>query len=98
LFLESCEKQRKERTLNRNSVGLRAIVGRGLGLLGVVCAVVGIFVLIGISIEFPGIILGALGYYFSLTSRDPLGQTLGIFAAALNAVSIGVSGLEGPPQ
>jgi len=67
-------------------------------LLGVVCAVVGIFVLIGISIEFPGIILGALGYYFSLISRDPLGQTLGIFAAALNAVSIGVSGLEGPPQ
>ena len=67
-------------------------------MLGVVCAVVGIFVLIGISIEFPGIILGALGYYFSLTSRDPLGQTLGIFAAALNAVSIGVSGLEGPPQ
>ena len=67
-------------------------------MLGVVCAVVGIFVLNGISIEFPGIMLGGLGYYFSLTGRDSLGQTLGIFAAALNAVSMGVSGLEGPPQ
>ena len=55
--------------MTRNSVGLGATVGRGLGLLGVVCAVVGIFVLIGISIEFPGIMLGGLGYYFSLTSR-----------------------------
>ncbi len=84
--------------MNRNSVGLRAMVGRVLGLLGVVCAVVGIFVLNGISIEFPGIMLGGLGYYFSLTGRDRLGQTLGIFAAALNAVSLVVSGLESPPQ
>jgi hypothetical protein len=48
-------------------MGLRA-VGGVLGLLGVICAVVGIFVLEGISIEFPGIILGTLGYYFGLTS------------------------------
>jgi hypothetical protein len=33
-------------------------VGRVLGLLGVVCAVVGIFVIEGISIELPGIMLG----------------------------------------
>jgi hypothetical protein len=33
---------------------LRATVGGVLALLGVVCAVVGIFVLKGISIEFPG--------------------------------------------
>jgi hypothetical protein len=33
-------------------------VGRVLGLLGVICAVVGIFVVEGISIEFPGIKLG----------------------------------------
>jgi hypothetical protein len=55
-------------------------VGRGLGLLGILCAAVGIFVLNGISIEFPGIMLGGLGYYFSLTGRDELGQTLGIAA------------------
>jgi len=34
------------------------MVGRLLGLLGVACAVVGIFVLEGISIEFVGIMLG----------------------------------------
>src|SRR3712207_6320750 len=57
---------------------LRAVVGGILGLLGVICAVIGIFVLDGISIEFPGIILGALGYYFGLTSQDRASQILGI--------------------
>jgi len=84
--------------VEQNFVGLRATVGRVLGLLGVLCAVVGIFVVEGISIEFPGIMLGGLGYYFSLTARDEVGQALGIVAAALNAVSMGVSGLEGPLQ
>jgi hypothetical protein len=42
-------------------MALRAMVGGLLGVLGVVCAVVGIFVIEGISIEFPGIILGAVG-------------------------------------
>jgi hypothetical protein len=84
--------------LERNPVGLRAMAGRGLGLLGLICAVVGIFVLEGISIEFPGIMLGGLGYYFSLTARDEVGQALGIAVAALNAVSMGVSSLEAPPQ
>jgi hypothetical protein len=84
--------------MERNPVGLRAMVGRGLGLLGVLCAVVGLFIINGISIEFPGIMLGGLGYYFCLTARDELGQTLGIVAAALNAVSIGISGLEYPLQ
>jgi hypothetical protein len=84
--------------LERNSGGLRATVGRVLGLLGVICAVVGIFFLEGISIEFPGIMLGGLGYYLGLTGRDCMGPILGIVAAVLNVVSIGVSGLEGPPQ
>jgi hypothetical protein len=84
--------------LERSLVGLRATVGRVLGLLGIVCAVVGIFVVEGVSIEFVGIILGGLGYYFGLTSQDRMGQILGIVAAALNAVSMGISGLEGPPQ
>lgn len=84
--------------MNRNSVDSRAMVGRALGLIGVVCAVVGIFVLHGISIEYPGMMLGGLGYYFCLTSHDRLGQPLGILAAALNVSSMGISGLEGPPQ
>ena len=84
--------------MESSSVGLRAMVGRVLGLLGVVFAVVGIFVFDGISIEYVGIILGGLGYYLGLRSQDRVGQILGIAAAVLNAVSMGVSGLEGPLQ
>ena len=58
----------------------------------------GIFVLEGISIEFAGIILGGLGYYFGLTSQDRVGQILGIAAAILNVISMIISGLSGPPQ
>ncbi len=36
--------------------------GRALGVIGIVLAVVGLFVLDGISVEYPGILLGALGY------------------------------------
>jgi hypothetical protein len=79
-------------------MALPALVGGLLGLLGVVCAVVGIFVLEGISIEFPGIILGALGYYFGLTSQDQRTQILGITAAVLNVISMVISGLSGLPQ
>jgi hypothetical protein len=46
--------------MESSSVGLRAMVGRALGLLGVVCAIVGIFVVEGISIEYVGIILGGI--------------------------------------
>jgi len=74
------------------------MIGRVLALLGLVCAVVGIFVLEGISIEFPGIILGGLGYYFGLTSQDRVGQILGIAAAVLNVISMVISGLSEPLQ
>ena len=77
---------------------LRAMAGGLLGVLGLVCAAVGIFVLNGISIEFPGIILGALGYYLGLTSQDRASQILGIVAVVLNVISIVISGLAGPPQ
>jgi hypothetical protein len=77
---------------------LRATIGRVLALLGVVCAVVGIFVLEGISIEFPGIILGGLGYYFGLTSQDRASQILGIATVVLNIISMIISGLAAPPQ
>ena len=77
---------------------LREAIGRVLALLGLVCAVVGIFVLEGISIEFPGILLGGLGYYVGLTSQDRASQILGIAAAILNEISMLISGLSGPPQ
>jgi hypothetical protein len=44
--------------MNSNFVSLRATGGRMLGLLGVDCTVVGIFVAEGISIEFSSIMLG----------------------------------------
>ncbi len=69
-----------------------------LSILGIICAVVGAFVLEGISIEFPGIILGALGYYLGLTSQDRRTQILGITAAVLNLISMVISGLSGLPQ
>ena len=77
---------------------LRAVVGGLLGLLGVVCALVGIFVLEGISIEFPGLILGGVGYYLGLTSGDRASRILGIAAVVLNVVSMLISGLAAPPQ
>ncbi|MDX6382225.1 MAG: hypothetical protein QOI57_3249 [Rubrobacteraceae bacterium] len=73
-------------------------VGRVLSLIGVVFALIGIFILEGISIELPGIILGGLGYYFGLRTQDRLGQILGGAAIVLCVISIGISGLEDPPQ
>ncbi len=76
----------------------RTIVAITLSLLGILCAAVGIFVIDGISIEFPGIIFAALGYYFSLQSDNRVGRILGIAAAALNVISMAFSGLTDPPQ
>ncbi len=77
---------------------VRDTAGLLLGGLGVVCALVGIFVVEGISIEFPGIMLGAIGYYLGLTARNRAGQILGIAAAVLNVISMVISGLGAPPQ
>jgi hypothetical protein len=77
---------------------LRVTIGSILALLGMVCAVVGIFVLEGNSIEFPGIIFGGLGYYFGLRNQDRIGQILGVAAAVLNVISMVISGMSGPPQ
>jgi hypothetical protein len=55
---------------------MRSTVGVVLGVLGLVCALMGLFLINGISIEFPGIILGGLGYYFCLPggARSGAGQ------------------------
>lgn len=74
------------------------VVGWVLSLIGVALALIGIFVLEGISVEFPGIMLGGLGYYFGLRVQDRPGQILGIAAVVLNVISIFLSGIEGPPQ
>jgi hypothetical protein len=77
---------------------LQATVGIALGVLGVLCAVVGLFLINGVSIEFPGIILGGLAYYFGLQGGNRTGQILGIVAVVLSVISIVVSGLSGGPQ
>ena len=69
-----------------------------MGVLGVLCAVVGLFVINGVSIEFPGIILGGLGYYFGLQSVNRAGQILVIVAVVLSVISIVISGVSGGPQ
>jgi hypothetical protein len=82
--------------VEKSPVGLRGLLGRVLGLLGLLCGVVGIVYIEGISIAFLGIVFGGLGYYFGLTSQDRIGQILGISAAVLSVVSIGVNGLDVP--
>ena len=81
---------------------MRSTLGEVLGVLGVLCAAIGLFLINGISIEFPGIILGGLGYYFCLPSGgrggSRTGQILSIAAVLLSVISILVSGLTGPPQ
>jgi hypothetical protein len=77
---------------------LQATVGIALGVLGVFCAVLGLLVINGVSIEFPGIILGGLGYYFGLQSVNRAGQILVIVAVVLSVISIVISGVSGGPQ
>ena len=77
---------------------MQATVGIALGVLGVFCAVLGLLVINGVSIEFPGIILGGLGYYFGLQSTHRAGQILGIVAVVLSVISIVISGVSGGPQ
>ena len=45
-----------------------------LGVLGLLCTVLGLFVINGVSIEFPGIILG---YYFGLQGGNRPGRSWG---------------------
>ena len=81
---------------------MRTTVGLAFGVLGLLCAGLGLFLINGISIEFPGIILGGLGYYFCLQygsqGGSRAGRILGLVAAIMNVVSIAISGLSGPPQ
>jgi hypothetical protein len=74
------------------------MVGIALGVLGLLCAVAGLFLINGVSIELPGFVLGGLGYYFGLQGGNRTGQILGIVAVVLSVISIVISGLMGGPQ
>ena len=81
---------------------MRSPIGLVLGALGVACALIGLLFINGISIEFPGKVLGALGYYLCLPSGGRggrrAGQILSIAAVVLSVVPIVASGLTEPPQ
>lgn len=64
-------------------------------MLSDLCAALGLFLINGVSIEFPGITLGGLDYHFGLQSGNLAGQILGIVAVVLSVISILVSGLSG---
>jgi hypothetical protein len=73
-------------------------VWRAISTMGFACALAGIL-LGGVSVEMPGLALGAAGYGFATRASDRAGETIGIRAAALNLVSMGeqpmgLSGLE----
>lgn len=53
-----------------------SVVGRALCAMGLACALAGIL-LEGVSVEIPGIALGAVGYGFATRSGDRAGQVLG---------------------
>lgn len=78
--------------------GRRSVVGMVLAIAAIACALVGPFVLEGISIEMLGLILGALGYSFALQRDDRFDQVLGFAAVVLCFIAVFVSGLTGPPQ
>jgi hypothetical protein len=74
-------------------------VGMTLSGIGIACAVVGPFLLDGISIELLGMILGALGYCSGLQRKDVSGQVLGIFTIAVCLGALVISGITIlPPQ
>jgi hypothetical protein len=67
-----------------------ALIGRALSLVGIAFALIWIFVLEGISIEIPGIILGG--------GATTSGSAMGISAVILCVISIIISGLAAPQQ
>ena len=71
------------------------VVGRSLSAIGLACALAGI-VLGGVSVEIPGIALGAAGYGFAARAGDRAGEVLGIVAMVICAVSVAIPSFDLP--
>jgi hypothetical protein len=80
--------------VSREYVG-GTVVGRALCAMGLACALAGI-VLEGVSVEIPGIALGALGYGFAARASDRVGQALGVAVVVLCAVSVAIPSFDLP--
>jgi hypothetical protein len=71
------------------------VVGRAISTVGLACALAGIL-LGGVSVEIPGIALGAVGYGFAARSGDRAGQVLGVVVVVLCALSIVIPSFDVP--
>jgi hypothetical protein len=69
------------------------VVGRSLSVMGLACALAGIL-LGSISVEIPGIALGAAGYGLAARASDRVGQALGVVTVVLCAVSVAVPSFD----
>jgi hypothetical protein len=63
--------------------------------MGLACALARIL-LEGVSIEIPGIVLGAMGYGFATRSSDRVGQVLGVAVVMLCPVSVAIPSFNFP--
>jgi len=67
------------------------VVGRSLCAMGLACALAG-----SVSVEIPGIALGAAGYGFAARAGDRTGQVLGVVTVVLCAVSVAIPSFDLP--
>lgn len=65
------------------------VIGRALCAIALACALAGIL-LEGVSVEIPGIVLGAVGYGLATRTGDRAGQVLGVATVVLCAVSMAI--------
>jgi hypothetical protein len=72
-----------------------SVIGRALCAMGLGCALAGIL-LEGVSVEIPGIALGAAGYGFATRSSDRAGQVLGVATVVLCAVLMALPSFDLP--
>jgi hypothetical protein len=72
--------------VSREGIGA-VVVGYVLSAMGLACALLGIF-LEGVSVEMPGVELGALGYGLATRAGDRAGQVLGLSTVVLCALSM----------
>lgn len=72
-----------------------SVVGRSLCAMGLACALAGILLEV-VSVEIPGIALGAMGYGLATRSGDRTGQVLGVATVVLCAVSMAIPSFDLP--
>ena len=63
--------------------------------MGLACALLGIF-LQGVSVEIPGVALGAVGYGLATRSGDRAGQGLGVATVVLCTLSMAIPSFDLP--